>query len=149
MVKVSNKFMFQLFLLLIKVLHITFDLLALDLGVDDDQFVVAHGSTCNDFFDPIIVTSTMGQRGCHPLIPTIASILLIKLLLGICCYSFLGQFWMKRCKGDMSLPIHVNVENNWKMCLIIMVVSTTFFFSPFFRVGFLHFLSFVSFFLFH
>jgi hypothetical protein len=91
-VKANNNFMFQLFLLLIKVLHITFDLLALDLGVDNNEYVVAHGSTCSDFFDPVVSTSTMGQRGCHPLIPTIISILLIKLLLGICYYSFLGKF---------------------------------------------------------
>jgi hypothetical protein len=35
MVKANNKFMSQLFLLLIKVLHITFNLLAIDLGVDN------------------------------------------------------------------------------------------------------------------
>jgi hypothetical protein len=35
-VKANNKFMFQLFLFLMKVLHITFDLLLFDLGVDDD-----------------------------------------------------------------------------------------------------------------
>jgi len=138
-VKANNKFMFQLFLFLIKVFHITFNLLAIDLGVDDNQSVMAHGSTRNDFFDSVIVTSTMGQRDCHPLIPMIFSILFIKLLLGICYCNFLGEFWMKRCKGNMSLPIHANVEDNWKMCLIVMVVPTIFFFSPFLKVGFLHF----------
>jgi hypothetical protein len=69
----------------------------------------------------------------------IFSILFIKLLLGICYCNFLGEFWMKRCKGNMSLPIHANVEDNWKMCLIVMVVPTIFFFSPFLKVGFLHF----------
>jgi hypothetical protein len=48
-VKADSKFMFQLFLPLIKVFQITFDLLTFHLGVDDNQFVMAHGSTCNDF----------------------------------------------------------------------------------------------------
>ncbi len=95
----NNKFMSQLFLLMIKVLHITFNLLIFDLGVDNNQSIMAHGSTYNDFFNPIVATSIMGQRGCHPLIPT-TSILFIKLLLRIYCCSFLGEFWTKRCKGD-------------------------------------------------
>ncbi len=35
-VKANNKFMFQLFLFLIKVFHITLDLLDFDLGMDND-----------------------------------------------------------------------------------------------------------------
>ncbi len=56
-----------------------------------------------------------------------------------------GSWWSWGiCCGSCSLPIHAPVEDNWKMCLIVVVVPTTFFFSLFFEGWFLVFFSLLS-----